>query len=71
MNVGDVVKIVSSPYQSVKAGKIAIIKRIFINQFGPGQHLYELDGVTYEFPNKLFREYEITVAPPTGAEKEE
>ena len=59
MRIGDKVRIIKSPYSSVKKGTIAYIENIkidhFIDHFGRKSDLYELANLSH----KLFRKEEL------------
>jgi len=55
MKIGDKVKIIISPYTSVKINTITTIENIKLNHFGKNEHLYVLSNLK----NKNFRIYEI------------
>jgi hypothetical protein len=68
MNVGDKVRVVYSPYSSVKNGTITTVGQIILDHFGPRRHLYILDGLDC----RHFLEHEIEpVESPQATKKKE
>ena len=57
MNIGDKVKIIHSPYSSVKTGTEAYIIKILFERYGESWTIYILDTK----PCSTFRKHEIEV----------
>lgn len=56
MEVGTQVKVVKSPYSSVKKGTVSTITSICYDHFSEGEDMYVLG----ELPHTLFRLHELT-----------